>query len=99
MRIPHRNTGGKEQKITFPKIENVKAGTKTITLKAKSDSGLPVYYYIKEGAAEIVDNQIVFTKMPPRTRLPHKITVVAWQYGIAGKIQTAEAIEQSFYVN
>jgi hypothetical protein len=98
IRIPYRNTGGKEQKITFPEIVNVKAGTKTITLKAKSDSGLPVYYYVKEGAAEISGNQLILTKIPPRAKTPHKITVVAWQYGIAGKIQTAEAVKQSFYV-
>jgi hypothetical protein len=98
IRIPYRNTGGKEQKIMFPEIENVRVGTKAITLKAKSDSGLPVYYYVKEGAAKIVDNHIVFTEIPPRSRMPHKITVVAWQYGIAGKVRTAEAVERSFYV-
>jgi hypothetical protein len=39
-----------------------------------------------------------WTKIPPRAKFPVKVTVVAWQYGIAGKIQTAEAVEQSFYV-
>jgi hypothetical protein len=99
IRIPYPNKEGMEQKITFPEIENVKVGIKKITLKAKSDSNLSVNYYIKEGAAEIVGNQVVFTKIPPRAKMPHKITVVAWQYGVAGKIQTAEAVEKSFYIN
>jgi len=38
--------------------------------------------------------------LPPRTRYPVKITVVAWQYGTATelKYQTAEAVEQTFYI-
>jgi hypothetical protein len=98
MHIPHRNTGGKEQKITFLEIANVKAGTKTITLKAKSDSGLPVYYYVKEGSAEVKGREIILTKIPPHAKMPHKITIIAWQYGVAGKVQTAEPVGQTFYV-
>lgn len=65
---------------------------------AQSDCGLPVYYYIKEGPAEVKDGQIVLTQIPPRTKFPVKVTVVAWQYGIRGKIQTAEPVERSFYI-
>ncbi|MCS3161951.1 hypothetical protein NXX71_14925 [Bacteroides faecis] len=40
----------------------------------------------------------MFTRIPPRTKFPVKITVVAWQYGRSTepKVQTAEAVEQSF---
>jgi hypothetical protein len=30
--------------------------------------------------------------------MPIKVTVVAWQYGIIGKVQSAEPIEQSFWI-
>lgn len=66
-------------------------------MKPVSDCGLPVYYYVKEGPAELQDNRLVFTKIPPRSKFPVKVTVVAWQYGIAGQVQTAEPVERSFY--
>jgi hypothetical protein len=98
MRIPYPNRDGKKQRITFPPLKSVDANTVSIPLQATADSKLPVYYYVKEGPAEIRGNEIVLTKIPPRAKFPVKVTVVAWQYGITGKIQTAEAVERSFYV-
>jgi hypothetical protein len=98
MRIPYPNRDGKKQRITFPPLKNVDVNTISIPLQATADSELPVYYYVKEGPAEIRGNEIVLTKIPPRAKFPVKVTVVAWQYGIAGEIQTAEAVERSFYV-
>lgn len=57
-----------------------------------------VYYYVKEGPAEIEGNRMVMTKIPPRTKFPVKVTVVAWQYGIRGKYKTSETVERSFYI-
>ena len=76
----------------------MKAGVESVTLRATSDCGLPVYYYAKEGPAEIDGNKLVFTPIPPRSKYPLKVTVVAWQYGLAGKVQTAEPIERSFFI-
>lgn len=98
-RIPYRNTEGKRQYILFPGLPDVVAGTETLPLNATSDCGLPVYYYIKEGPAEVEGNKLVFTKIPARSKFPMKVTVVAWQYGLAGKIQTAEPVERSFFIN
>ena len=98
LRIPYRNTGGKRQTILFPSLPDVKAGTATLPLAATSDSALPVSYYVKTGPAELVDGRLVFTRIPPRAKYPVKVTVVAWQYGIAEKVQTAEPVEQSFYI-
>jgi hypothetical protein len=53
---------------------------------------------VKEGPAEIDGNKLVFTPIPPRSKYPLKVTVVAWQYGLAGKVQTAEPIERSFFI-
>ena len=100
IRIPYRNKEGIPQSIIFPKLSDVKASVKEISLKGTADSGLPVYYYVKEGPAEIKGDKLALTKIPPRAKFPVKVTVVAWQYGRSGepKVQTAEAVEQSFYI-
>lgn len=100
IRIPYRNKEGISQRITFPKLSDAKASVKEISLKGTADSGLPVYYYVKEGPAEIKGDKLVLTKIPPRAKFPVKVTVVAWQYGRSGepKVQTAEAVERSFYI-
>lgn len=96
--IPYRNTVGKRQCILFPGLPDVEFGIDTLSLGATSDCGLPVSYYVKEGPAEVVGNRLVFTSIPPRSRFPLKVTVVAWQYGLAGRVQTAEPVERSFYI-
>lgn len=100
IRIPYRNKEGIPQRIIFPKLSDVKASVKEISLNGTTDSGLPVYYYVKEGPAEIKGDKLVLTKIPLRAKFPVKVTVVAWQYGRSGepKVQTAEAVEQSFYI-
>ena len=100
IRIPYRNKEGIPQSIIFPKLSDVKASVKEISLNGTADSGLPVYYYVKEGPAEIKGDKLALTKIPPRAKFPVKVTVVAWQYGRSGepKVQTAEAVEQSFYI-
>lgn len=98
IRIPYRNTEGRRQYILFPGIEDVKADVKSIPLRATSDCGLPVYYYVKEGPAEVQGNELVLTPIPLRAKFPIKVTVVAWQYGKAGEVQTAEPVERSFFV-
>ena len=61
---------------------------------------MPVYFYIKEGPAIIKDGKLVFTKIPPRSQFPIKVTVAAWQYGRDSepKIKSAEPVEQTFYI-
>lgn len=100
IRMPYRNKEGKPQRITFPELPSVDKSTQAIPLSATSDSGLPVYYYVKEGPAEVKGNRLVLTSIPPRTKYPVKVTVVAWQYGrsIEPKVQTAEAVERSFFI-
>ena len=100
IRIPYRTKEGISQRIIFPKLSDVKASVKKISLNGTADSGLPVYYYVKEGPAEIKGDKLALTKIPPRAKFPVKVTVVAWQYGRSGepKVQTAEAVEQSFYI-
>ena len=96
--IPYRHTEGRRQHILFPDIPDVKLGTEIVKPEAVSDCGRPVSYYIKEGPAEVKNGQVVFTPIPPRTRFPVKVTVVAWQYGLDGVVQTAEPVERTFYI-
>lgn len=98
LHIPFRHTTGRRQHILFPGIEEVKVGTESISLLATSDCNLPVSYYVKEGPAEVVGDKLQFTEIPPRSKFPIKITVVAWQYGLTDKVQTAEPVERSFYL-
>ncbi|WP_257575024.1 hypothetical protein [Hydrobacter penzbergensis] len=90
---------GKRQRIIFPMLKDVKKGTRSVKLNAIADSGLPVSYYVKEGPAEIASNELMLTAIPPRTQFPVKVTVVAWQYGIKGKIQSAEPVERTFWID
>lgn len=100
MKIPLQNKDGAEQHISFPSISNVKKEAKSFSLNAVSDSQMPVYFYIKEGPAIIKDGKLVFTKIPPRSQFPIKVTVAAWQYGRDSepKIKSAEPVEQTFYI-
>ena len=100
IRIPHRNKEGMPQHITFLQLPDINPSVKETALNGTADSGLPVYYYVKEGPAEIKRDKLTLTKIPPRAKFPVKVTVVAWQYGRSGepKVQTAEAVERSFYI-
>ena len=94
------NTDGAPQKIIFDKIDDVKAGTESIPLKATSDSGLPVSFYVETGPAIIKDGKLVFTKIPPRSQFPISVTVAAWQWGrhTAPPIKRADIVKQTFQI-
>jgi hypothetical protein len=100
MPIPQNLTKGKPQTINFPKMENQKAGFKTIKLEAKSDSGLPVDYYVVAGPAEVEAGTLKLTPIPMRSKRPIKITIVAYQWGrtIEPLYQTAQPVERSFTI-
>lgn len=98
LRFPIVNKEGGPQTIDFAPINDLKVGAGKIELKATSSAGVKVGYYIKEGPAYIEDNVLHFTKIPPKTAYPVKVTVVAWQYGIATEIQSAEPVERSFLI-
>lgn len=100
MDIPVRNTEGRSQSITFPKIENVRQNVKSVSLMATSSANVPVKYYVREGPAFIAYDKLIFTKIPPRSKFPVKVTIVAWQYGCTAEpaLRSAEPVEQSFFI-
>jgi hypothetical protein len=98
--IPARNNDGAEQHITFPAIANQPADVKEVALAAKSDAKVRVYYYVREGPAEVQNDQLEITPIPPNTNMPIKVTVVAWQFGrgTEPKLKTADPVERSFWI-
>jgi hypothetical protein len=100
IKFPLQNSEGAEQQITFPAISNQKEGIKTLQLTATSSSGMPVYYYVQEGPAIIEGNTLKFTRIPPRSKFPVKVTVVAWQYGRLAepRVKSAQPVVQSFNI-
>lgn len=94
-----KNTTGVPQKITFTPVADVAAWVKSIRLHAVSDSGMPVRFFVRAGPAVIRGDELVFTPIPPRSRMPVKVTVCAWQWGRSANpaVQTATA-EMSFSI-
>ena len=100
IKFPEKNTVGKKQVITFPQIADVLSSTTSIKLNAVSDAGYPVSYFVRSGPADVDGDQLNFSTIPPRTKYPAKVTLVAYQWGrsIVPLIQSAQAIEQIFYI-
>ena len=95
-----RSAPGTTQKITFPAMPDVRAGTASAPLAATSTSGLPVSFFVVAGPAIVRDGQLVFTTVPPRTKLPVAVTVAAWQWGRRAEpaVKIAEIVQQTFHI-
>jgi hypothetical protein len=91
---------GKEQTIAFPPIGDLKAGGAQVELKATSDSGLPVQYYVAYGPAEVKDGKLAIAELPARATLPVEVGVVAYQFGsgMAPQVRTAKPVEQAIRI-
>ncbi|MBL9194202.1 MAG: hypothetical protein JNJ82_17750 [Opitutaceae bacterium] len=99
LRLP-RWAEGAEQVITFPALRDLSVGAAPVALAATSSAGLPVRFYVREGPAVVRDGRLHLTPLPPRTRLPVTVTVVAWQFGrgTPPKIRAADAVERIFRI-
>jgi hypothetical protein len=105
LHFPLRNTSGEPQAIAFPPIPDQRAGSPAaIRLTAASSAGpaARVRYYVREGPAELdADGETLhLTKLPPRAKLPVKVTIVAWQWGRSSPPyrQSAEPVTQTFLI-
>ena len=98
--VPRRNSEGRPQTIDFPKPENQKRGTKSLKLKAVSNSGLPVSFFVREGPAELDGDTLKFTSIPPGAKLPIRVTIGAYQFGRTAepKFQSASPVFQEFLI-
>jgi hypothetical protein len=91
---------GKAQEITFPPPEDMKADAGPVELKATSDSGLAVRYYVAKGPATVEDGKLKIAEIPQRATFPIEVTVVAHQFGsgVAPKFKTAEPVERTLKI-
>jgi hypothetical protein len=94
-------TKGKAQTITFPPLNDLDVNSPPIELKATSDSGLSVEYYVAYGPAAIVDGELCIREVPRRLTFPIAVKVVAYQFGsgVEPKVRTAEPVEQTIQIN
>lgn len=98
--LPIRLTEGKGQHIQFSPLRNVSRNTWSLILHAISDSGLPVGFYADCGPVRVEGNRLIFEQMPPKSKFPVKVSVVAWQYGRKREtpVRTADPVRQTFYI-
>ena len=91
---------GKEQTITFPPIGDLKANAAPVLLKATSDSGLPVEYYVAYGPVIIDNGKLRIAQIPARPTFPIEVKVVAYQFGrgLEPLVKTAQPVERSMRI-
>ncbi len=101
LKLP-RFTAGAEQRIAFDAPADQTVGVKSLVLHAVSSAGAAatVYFNVREGPARVEGNTLWFTAIPPRAKLPVKVTVVAWQLGRASepKLKAAAPIARTFLI-
>ncbi|MBI4660256.1 MAG: hypothetical protein HY735_15570 [Verrucomicrobia bacterium] len=86
--------------ISFPALPDQTPLTQEILLNATTDSGLPVEYFVASGPAEVVGTNLRLTRIPPRSRFPVRVTVVACQFGrvVEPLYRSAEPVVRTFHV-
>jgi hypothetical protein len=96
----HPTTDGAEQHIDFPIIPDQKVGAKKLLLTASSNAKLPISYSVISGPAEVAGDNLVFSRIPPRSRRPIKVIVGAYQWGHSRepKINTATPVFREFFI-
>ncbi|MFW6163735.1 MAG: hypothetical protein ACODAJ_13275 [Planctomycetota bacterium] len=91
---------GREQALTFPPVGDLRADAEPVALRATSDAGLPVEYYVAYGPARIANGTLAIAELPVRARFPIAVRVVAWQFGrgIEPQVKTAAPVGQTLEV-
>jgi hypothetical protein len=91
---------GRAQTITFPPIGNLKPDSGPVELKATSDAGLPVEYYVAYGPAVVENGRLRIVEVPARAKFPMEPKIVAWQFGrgVEPLVRTAAPVEQQVAV-
>jgi len=91
---------GKEQTITFPAPDRIRAGGNPVVLRATSDSGLPVEYHIAYGPAIVCEGRLQAAELPVRAVYPVPVKVVAYQFGsgVEPLTKTAAPVERTVLI-
>lgn len=101
--MPRGFTGfksGRDQTITFPPPGDLKADGDPVELKATSDSGLPVEYYVAYGPAVVEGGKLKVAEIPLRAAFPIAVKVVAYQFGrgLEPLVKTAVPVERTLAI-
>lgn len=101
MVVPLKNVQGKPQSIEFNPPENMYSKSGKIELKATSDAGLQVRFYVESGPASIKENMLTIESVPVKSTFPIEIKVVAYQYGRKGSspVQSADPIKRTILIS
>lgn len=91
---------GKPQTISFPAIGNLASDAAPIGLRAVSDAGLPVEYYVACGPAMIDNGKLKIAELPRRAKFPIAVRIVAYQFGraIEPRVASATPVEQTIHI-
>jgi hypothetical protein len=89
-----------EQSIEFPKVPDVRAGSRPLQLKAKAESGLPVFYEVDYGPVVVAGSTLKISEIPAAARYPLDCKVTAYQIGRRTKnpVAPAEPVSIEFKV-
>lgn len=79
--LPERFTAGQAQTIDFAPIPNQVWGSASIPLRAISNAGLPVRFFVEYGPAEVREDKLVLTQVPQRATKDIPVKVIAYQWG------------------
>jgi pimeloyl-ACP methyl ester carboxylesterase len=82
---------GQPQTLSFPQPHNPAPG-RPVDLRAASDAGLPVEFYVAYGPGRIRQGRLEVAELPRRAPGPLEIKVVAWQFGRRLEPQVAPAV-------
>ncbi len=91
---------GKGQTLSFPQLDDIKVGSQPVELKATSDAGLKVEYYVAVGPAAVVDGKLIIKDLPARATYPIQVKVVAHQFGsgVEPQVKTATPVSQTLHI-
>jgi len=96
------NMAGQPQTLDFSAIPDQPVKSlKSLTLRAKASSGLPVEFYVVSGPAHVNGNTLIFDKIPRRSKYPVRVLVDAFQWGrqTAPQVQSAGPAMQQFWID
>ncbi len=74
---------------------------KVLKLKATSDSGLPVQFFVVSGPVEWKgDDSLELLPIPPCSKFPVRVIIGAYQWGrtVEPKLQSARPVFQDFFI-
>jgi len=91
---------GKPQVITFPAPADATASTRRVKLKAVSDAGVKVEYYVAYGPADVEGDELRVTRIPARATLSVEVKVLAYHFGsgVAPLVKAAAPVERTLRI-